>query len=79
MLKDYMDIEILTGYKETPLQPMKPTKVALDRYSFGDNLKGSYGSGIYMPNIEGGSKIRDLKGRGVQYRQEVWIKDCKSS
>ena len=68
LLDDLRDMESLTRANEPPFHPIRPTKVALDMYSFGETSKGGYGSGLATPNMEGGGgvgKLWEPKGGGV--------------
>ena len=59
--------------KYPPLQPVRPTQIALARYGLGYAYKGGVGSGLYMPN-EGSDGMEDGPGR-VNARHGVWCEE----
>ena len=69
---DLQVLECLTRDKDTPLQPMYPTKISITQYGLGDASKGGFGSGLYMSNdgsdgTEGGpGRVHTTNGVGVR-------------
>ena len=73
---DLQVIERLKRDNDPLLQPVRSTKIALDRYGLGDAYKGGFGSGLSMPK-EGGDDTEDGPGR-VHARYRVWCEEHQS-